>query len=303
MGYRAASYELRKRFGCKVLKLALSGGMTCPNRDGTKGDRGCTFCLAGSGDFAEPPCNCVKEQLERAKRRVAFKAKNAKYIAYFQSYTNTYAPTEYLRTLFSDAIAPDDIVALSVATRPDCLPDEVVSLLGELNALKPVTVELGLQTIHPQTAERIRRGYPLSDFDSAVRRLKAAGIEVIVHVILGLPGESAEMIEQTVRYVGKSGADGIKLQLLHILDGTDLADEWRAGNVPVLEQKEYLELLGRCVEALPPQIVIHRLTGDGAKKSLLAPLWSADKKAVLAAVNRYFEEHDITQGRTFSKED
>lgn len=302
MYYRSASAEFRKRFGCKVYKLALSGGMSCPNRDGTKGERGCTFCLSGSGDFAEPLCDSVEAQLARAKRRVAFKASGAKYIAYFQSYTNTYAPAAYLRKLFSAAIAPAQIVALSVATRPDCLPDEVISLLRELNAVKPVTVELGLQTIHPQTAARIRRGYELSEYDSAVRRLKVAGIEVITHVILGLPGETAEMIEQTVRYVGKSGADGIKLQLLHILDGTDLADEWRAGKVPVLELSEYLELLGRCVEALPPQTVIHRLTGDGAKKSLLAPLWSADKKAVLAAVNRYFETHDITQGRTCDKE-
>lgn len=298
MRYRSASDEFRKRFGCKVYKLALSGGMTCPNRDGTLGDRGCIFCLNGSGDFAA--CgSSVAEQISLAKQRVSFKAQNAKYIAYFQSYTNTYAPTEKLRTLFSEAIAPEDVVALSVGTRPDCLPDDVIALLSEINRKKPVMIELGLQTVHPQTAAFIRRGYELSTYDNAVRRLKAAGLEVITHMILGLPDETPEMIVKTARYIGQSGADGIKLQLLHILDGTDLADAWRAGQVPVLTMEEYLEVLGRCVEALPPVMVIHRLTGDGAKRSLLAPVWSADKKAVLAAVSRYFEEHDIQQGRNY----
>lgn len=299
---RMASAEFRKRFGCKVYKLALSGGMTCPNRDGTKGAHGCIFCFAGSGDYAEPCGPSVAEQIQRAKQRVAFKAKNAKYIAYFQSYTNTYAPAEQLRKLFSAAIAPEDIVALSVATRPDCLPEEVVALLTELNAQKPVMVELGLQTIHAQTAAYIRRGYALSDYDDAVGRLTAAGIEVITHVILGLPGETPEMMEQTVRYVGKSGVHGIKLQLLHILAGTDLADAWQAGSVPVLTLEEYLAILGRCVEALPPEMVIHRLTGDGAKKNLLAPMWSADKKTVLAAVQQYFNDNNITQGKTCERE-
>lgn len=298
MRYRSASDEFRKRFGCKVYKLALSGGMTCPNRDGTQGTRGCIFCLHGSGDFAA--CgSSVAEQISLAKQRVSFKAQNAKYIAYFQSYTNTYAPTEKLRTLFSEAIAPEDVVALSVGTRPDCLPDDVIALLSEINRKKPVMIELGLQTVHPQTAAFIRRGYELSTYDNAVRRLKAAGLEVITHMILGLPDETPEMIVKTARYIGQSGADGIKLQLLHILDGTDLADAWRAGQVPVLTMEEYLEVLGRCVEALPPVMVIHRLTGDGAKRSLLAPVWSADKKAVLAAVSRYFEEHDIQQGRNY----
>lgn len=299
MYYRTASAFFRERFGCKVYKLALSGGMTCPNRDGTLGDRGCIFCLHGSGDFAEAAQTSVEEQLKRAKQRVSFKAKDGRFIAYYQSFTNTYAPTEKLRALFTAALAPNEIVALSVGTRPDCLPDDVIALLSELNRQKPVMVELGLQTIHPQTAAFIRRGYALPVYDDAVRRLKAAGLEVITHMILGLPGETVEMIEQTASYIGRSGADGIKLQLLHILDGTDLADMWRLGQVPVLRIEEYLEVLGRCVEALPPDMVIHRLTGDGAKKSLLAPMWSADKKAVLAAVNRYFEEQNIRQGRTY----
>ncbi len=302
MYYRTASGFFRERFGCKVYKLALSGGMTCPNRDGTIGTRGCIFCLNGSGDFAEKMQNSVAEQIERAVQRVSFKIKNGKFIAYFQSFTNTYAPPAKLRTLFSEALAPEEIVALSVGTRPDCLPNDVISVLSELNRKKPVMVELGLQTIHPQTASFIRRGYDLPVYDDAVRRLKAAGLEVITHMIIGLPGETPEMIEQTARYIGRSGADGIKLQLLHILDGTDLADAWRAGQVSVLDIEEYLEVLGRCVEALPPETVIHRLTGDGAKQHLLAPMWSADKKAVLAAVNRYFTENDITQGRTCSRE-
>lgn len=299
MQYRTASAEFRSRFGSKVYKLALSGGMTCPNRDGTLDTHGCIFCLHGSGDFAAPPCESIAAQMEQAKQRVAFKAKNAKYIAYFQDFTNTYAPVARLRELFTAALAPEDVVALSVGTRPDCLPDEVITLLSELNCKKPVTVELGLQTIHPQTAEYIRRGYERAVYDEAVTRLKAAGIEVITHVILGLPNETPEMMLDTVRYVGRSGADGIKLQLLHVLDGTDLAEEWRQGKVTMLSREAYITLLGQCVEALPPSMVIHRLTGDGAKKHLLAPQWSADKKSVLAAVNRYFEANNITQGRTY----
>lgn len=299
MYYRTASEAFRERFGCKVYKLALSGGMTCPNRDGTKGERGCIFCLNGSGDFAQACETSVATQIEQAKQRVSFKIKNGKFIAYFQSYSNTYAPPEKLRELFTAALEPEDVVALSVATRPDCLPDKVITVLSELNCRKPVMVELGLQTIHPQTAHYIRRGFELSEFDDAVRRLKSAGLEVIVHMIIGLPNETPEMIEQTARYIGQSGADGIKLQLLHVLEGTDLADEWRAGKVPVLELSAYLEILGRCVEALPPGMVIHRLTGDGAKKSLLAPMWSADKKAVLSAARYHFEDHDIQQGRNY----
>lgn len=298
MQYRTASAMFRERFGCKVYKLALSGGMTCPNRDGTKGERGCIFCLHGSGDFAACGTS-VAEQIELAKQRVSFKIKNGKFIAYFQSYTNTYAPTEKLRELFTAALAPEEVAALSVGTRPDCLPDDVITLLSELNRKKPVMVELGLQTIHPQTALYIRRGFELPVFDDAVRRLKSAGLDVIVHMILGLPGETPEMIVKTARYIGQSGADGIKLQLLHVLEGTDLADDWRAGKVPILTLSEYLDLLGRCVEVLPPEMVIHRLTGDGDKNSLLAPLWSADKKAVLAAIQRHFEENNIQQGRTY----
>ena len=287
MDYLSANDYFRERFGCKLYKLALDGGMTCPNRDGTKGCGGCIFCSAsGSGDFAEPRRGSVTEQLERAKARVASKAKNARYIAYFQSFTNTYAPVEYLEPLFAEAISHPEVAALGVATRPDCLPGPVLDLLDRLNAVKPVIVELGLQTIHPETAAFIRRGYPLEDYDRAAAALRALGIHTVVHVILGLPGETEEMMLETVRYVGRT-ADGIKLQLLHVLEGTDLAELWRQGKVPVMDLETYARLLGRCLQVLPPETVVHRLTGDGAKKDLLAPLWTADKKHVLNYVNQY----------------
>ena len=283
-----ANEYFRQRFGCKVYKLALDGGMSCPNRDGTKGSRGCIFCSgAGSGDFAAARRGSVTEQIEAAKARVADKLRSGKYVAYFQSFTNTYAPLPYLEALFSEVIAHPDIAALSVATRPDCLPEAVLELLARLDRSKPVMVELGLQTIHPATADFIRRGYPLSDYDRAVERLSALGLHTVVHVILGLPGENEQMMVQTVRYVGRSGAKGIKLQLLHVLEGTDLAALWRAGKVPVLSLEDYARLLGRCLAVLPEDMVIHRLTGDGAKKDLLAPLWTGNKKAVLNYVNNY----------------
>ena len=289
--YNSFNREMKKRFGCKIYKLALSGGMTCPTRDGTLGTHGCIFCSAhGSGDFAAPKCESITAQIESAKRLVSNKAKDAKYIAYFQDYTNTYAPVEYLRELFYSAIEPDDIVALSIGTRPDCLPDDVIELLSELNKIKPVFIELGLQTIHPQTAEYIRRGYALPIFDKAVNTLTKNGIEVVVHVILGLPGETREMMLQTVDYVGRSGAKGIKLQLLHVLDGTDLAEDYRQGKFETLDMDIYIDILMECLKILPPDMVIHRLTGDGAKRDLIAPLWSADKKRVINEINRRLRE-------------
>ena len=221
---------------------------------------------------------------------------NARYISYFQSFTNTYGPIARLRALYFAAMEPEDVVALSVATRPDCLGPEVMDLLRECQARKPVWVELGLQTIHPATAAFIRRGYPLSVFDEAVRKLKAAGITVIVHQILGLPGESAEDMAATTRYIGASGADGIKLHLLHILKNTDLAALWQAGKIPVMELEDYISALELCVRVLPRQVVIHRLTGDGAKRDLLAPLWSGNKKRVLNAIHQAFLRDDVEQG-------
>ena len=300
--YRSLNDELKRRFGCKVYKLAISGGMTCPNRDGTLGSRGCIFCSAGgSGEFAMSS-GSVADQLERAKALVAPKAKNARYIAYFQAYTNTYAPVERLRSLFEEALAVPDVVALSVATRPDCLPHEVVALLAELNQIKPVWVELGLQTIHEATARFIRRGYDLPRFDAAVKTLKQNGLEVIVHLILGLPGETEEMMLQSVDYVAHSGADGVKLQLLHVLRGTDLATLYEQGAFETLSEDDYITLVAECMEHLPPTMTVHRLTGDGAKKDLIAPLWSADKKHVLNALNRYLDAHEIVQGRMFQSQ-
>lgn len=304
MGYRTFSQAMRDRFGGKVYKLSLDGGMTCPNRDGTLGRRGCIFCgEQGSGTFAAPLCNRMDQQLAQAKARVAAKNKGGRYIAYFQSFTNTYAPVSYLETLFRQAIAPEDVVALSVATRPDCLGPEVVALLAALNREKPVWVELGLQTIHPESARYLRRGYALPVYDRAVKTLKAQGIDVITHMILGIPGETAEDMAATARYVGRSGADGVKLQLLHVLEGTDLAREYRAGRVPLLSLEEYLAILEACLAVLPPDMVIHRLTGDGAKRDLLAPLWSADKKRVLNAIQRAFARDEVQQGSQWLPED
>ena len=277
----------------------MDGGFTCPNRDGTLGSRGCSFCLGGSGSFAEEKCSSVTEQIERAKRRVEKKNPSGRYIAYFQSYTGTYAPVERLNALFGEAIAHPDIAAISVGTRPDCLPPEVIELLARLNKIKPVWVELGLQTIHEKTAERIRRGYPLSVFDDAVKRCKASGLSTVVHMIIGLTGETPEMAAQTAAYIGKSGADGIKLQLLHVLRGTDLADEYAAGLFDVMSMEEYIAALEECVRQLPPQITIHRLTGDGDKKYLVAPLWSADKKRVLNEVNAAFRRDNVIQGEHY----
>lgn len=285
MHYNALSEYLKTKFGCKVYKLALEGGMTCPNRDGTCGSGGCIFCSAdGSGTFAQTG-QTVREQIEAAKLRVSDKIKDGKYIAYFQSFTNTYAPVSYLEPLFRAALDHPDVVVLSVATRPDCLPDDVLDLLGELNRIKPVWVELGLQTIHPETARYIRRGYELSVYDEAAAALKARGIEVVTHVILGLPGESKEQMVETVRYVG-ARTDGIKLQLLHVLQGTDLAKDYAAGKFRTLEPDEYCDLIVDCLRALPERVVVHRLTGDGAKKDLIAPLWSGDKKRVLNTLNQ-----------------
>ena len=293
MKYYSLNQYLKDTFGQKVYKIALNGGFTCPNRDGTLGTGGCIFCSgAGSGDFAESRALSVTEQLERGKKRIEQKYRDGKYIAYFQAFTNTYASVERLRALYEEAMSCPDVVALSIATRPDCLPDEVVALLAELNQKKPVWVELGLQTIHEKTADYIRRGYPLSVYDDAVMRLKKAGIQVIVHVILGLPGETTEEMKDTVSYVGKSGADGIKLQLLHVIKGTDLEKEYLAGSFRTLEMEEYVTLVADCIALLPENMIIHRMTGDGARSTLVAPRWSTDKKRVLNALAKAIREKE-----------
>ena len=277
----------RNTFGEKLYKLCLNGGFSCPNRDGTLDSRGCIFCSAGgSGDFAPSAAMDVDTQIEEAKARVAAKYHGSRYIAYFQAFTNTYAPVERLRTLYMPVIKRHDIAALSIATRPDCLGDDVLELLGELNRIKPVWVELGLQTTKPESVRYIRRGYETKLYDMAVKKLQCLGIHVITHVILGLPGESREDMLSTVRHVAAVGSDGIKLQLLHVLDGTDLAMDYRAGMFRAMELDEYIDLLKECIALLPENMVVHRLTGDGPKKSLIAPLWTGDKKRVLNAIKR-----------------
>ena len=291
MEYLSFNKYLKDKFGQKVYKISLDGGFTCPNRDGKAGTRGCIFCSkGGSGDFAESREMSITEQIENGKKRVEKKIKSGKYIAYFQAFTNTYAPVEILRQKYEEAINHPDIVALSIATRPDCLGDDVLRLLDEMNKIKTVFVELGLQTIHQKSAKYIRRGYDLSIYDKAVRDLKKIGVNVVVHVILGLPNESENDMLETVKYVCESGANGIKLQLLHVIDGTDLAKDYEKGLFKTLEFDEYVNLIVKCVKIIPKDIVIHRLTGDGAKKDLIAPLWSADKKRVLNAINKALRE-------------
>lgn len=299
--YHSLDYEMKQRFGEKVYRLSLNGGMTCPNRDGTAGTGGCIFCSAGgSGDFAAPAILPISEQLRMQKELIAKKRPVHKYIAYFQAYTNTYAPVEYLERIFLEAISDPEVVALSIATRPDCLGDEVLALLHRLNQIKPVWVELGLQTIHEDTARFIRRGYPLSCFAAAVTQLRAIGIEVIVHVILGLPGEDRDAMLQTCKYLNTCDIQGIKLQLLHILKHTDLATYYTETGFPVMTQEAYITLLIDCMEQLSPKIVIHRLTGDGPGALLIAPLWSQSKRAVLNNLHAELKRRGTWQGRLFT---
>lgn len=279
---------LKNRFGEKVYRLSLSSGCTCPNRDGKAGFGGCSFCSeGGSGEFAAAAAP-IDEQIEEAKKRIALKTDAEKYIAYFQAYTNTYGDTERLTDLYKKAISREDIAALSLGTRPDCLGDEVLTMLTELKKIKPVWIELGLQTVHEKTAERIRRGYPLSVFEEAYKRLKALGLETIVHVIFNLPGETREDMLETVRYLAglSPELDGIKLQMLQILEGTDLAEEYKKKPFPLMDLEEYSDLIAESVSILPENTVLHRMTGDGPRKLLIAPLWSLDKKRVLNTINR-----------------
>ena len=286
--YRGFSEHCREKFGCKVYKLSVDGGFTCPNRDGTIGTGGCIFC-DGSGAFAARGDD-ILAQLEEAKAKVAAKNKGGKYMAYFQAFTNTYAPVERLRRIYTAAMAPEEIVGLAIGTRPDCLGDDVLALLAELNAWKPVSVELGLQTIHEETARYIRRGYGAAVYRDAVRRLKAAGIEVVTHIILGLPGEDMEMAAETTRAAIAAGTDGVKFHLLHVLRGTDLAKDYAAGRFRCLELPESAAWLKRCLAEVPPHVTVHRITGDGAKRDLIAPAWSADKKRALNYLKAYLKD-------------
>lgn len=298
--YHSLDYMLRERFGEKIYKVSLNGGMTCPNRDGKIGNRGCIFCSAGgSGDFAGDAENTITEQIEAQKKLLVRKRPAGKYIAYFQAYTNTYAPPEYLRNIFTEALNHPDIIGLSIGTRPDCLEENVLNLLSELNEQKPVWVELGLQTIHKKTAVYIRRGYPLECFEQAVKSLRARNIEVIVHTILGLPGESRLDILDTMEYLNHQDIQGIKLQLLHVLKNTDLAEDFEKGLFQVYTMEEYLDLLISCLEHLSPDIVIHRITGDGPKDLLIAPTWSSKKRTVLNTLHQEFKTRNTWQGRLY----
>ena len=281
--YRTLNQHYRETFGCKVYKLSIDGGFSCPNRDGTCGTGGCIFC-DGSGAFAERGSS-IRKQLEQAKRRVEAKNPGGRYISYFQAFTNTYAPVAHLRKVYLEAIEPEEIVGLAIGTRPDCLGEDVIALLKEINAIKPLSVELGLQTTKPESVRYIRRGYENEVYFDAVKRLKAAGIEVVSHIILGLPGETPEDAVQTTRDAIAAGTDGVKFHLLHVLRGTDLAEDYAAGNFRCLTLEEYGIWLKNCIDLLPPSVTVHRITGDGAKKDLIAPLWSGDKKKVLNYLN------------------
>ncbi len=300
--YHSLDYHLKKRFGEKVYKVSLDGGMTCPNRDGTLGNGGCIFCSAGgSGDFAAPVSQTVTDQINQGiKELKSVKSVGNKFIAYFQSFTNTYAPVSYLRKLFTEAIEHPDIVILSIATRPDCLSDEIIELLCELNQIKPVWIELGLQTYHDSTAEFIRRGYPLTCFEEAVRKLQKCSIEIIVHIIIGLPFESKLDLLKTITYLSVLPIQGVKLQLLHVLKNTDLADY--IDKFHVLTEEEYIELVLMCLEHLPKHIVVHRITGDGPKHILIAPQWSTRKKAVMNSINKALKVQDTWQGKYYIRD-
>lgn len=298
--YHSMDYDLKTAYGEKVYKITLDGGMTCPNRDGTLGHGGCIFCSSdGSGDFAGSRACSISEQIAAGKRELSGKRPVHSYIAYFQAYTNTYAPVCRLEELYMEAIADPEVRILSIATRPDCLGPDVLELLGRINRIKPVWIELGLQTIHPATARYIRRGYELPVFEKAVRDLRSMGITVIVHTILYLPGEANEQMLETVDYLNRMDIQGIKLQLLHILKGTDLALEYERHPFPVPDMEDYIQFLGMCISRLNPQTAIHRLTGDGPSGLLIAPLWSSNKRTVLNTLHRYLKEQDIWQGKEY----
>ncbi|MCI6466096.1 MAG: TIGR01212 family radical SAM protein [Faecalicatena sp.] len=298
--YHSLDYDLKQNYGEKVYKITLDGGMTCPNRDGKVGRGGCIFCSAsGSGDFAGSRALSITEQIARGKKELNGKRPVHSYIAYFQAFTNTYAPVERLKKLYMEAIQDEEVKILSIATRPDCLGDDVLELLGAVNRIKPVWVELGLQTIHPATAAFIRRGYELPVFEKAVKDLRKLGITVIVHTILFLPGETKAQMLKTLDYLNHMDIQGIKLQLLHILKGTDLAEEYKKRPFLVPDMQEYIEFLGTCISRLNPQITIHRLTGDGPSDLLIAPLWTSQKRTVLNTLHRYLKEQDIWQGKEY----
>lgn len=298
--YHSMDYDLKQIYGEKVYKITLNSGMSCPNRDGTLGTGGCIFCSAqGSGDFAGCAHSSITEQLQAGKASLAGKRPIHSYIAYFQAFTNTYAPVGYLERIYMEAVQDPDVKILSIATRPDCLGEDVLNLLDKINQIKPVWIELGLQTIHPSTAAYIRRGYELPVFERAVNELRRREIEVIVHTILCLPGETEDMILDTLNYLNRQDIQGIKLQLLHVLKGTDLAADYKANPFYSPSMEEYIELLARCIARIRPDITIHRLTGDGPKELLIMPLWTSNKRTVLNTLHSYLKRMDIWQGKDY----
>ena len=300
MHYYSLNEYCKQTFGDKVYRLSLNAGCTCPNRDGSLSTGGCAFCSeGGSGDFAACYDVSISAQIAEAKARIQKKTDCKKFIAYFQAYTNTYAPLSHLRRIYTEALSEPDVVALSIGTRCDCLSEEVLNLLEELSQTKPVWVELGLQTIHNETHAKLNTHTTVEQFDQAVSQLHARAIPVIAHVILGLPGETKEMMLETISHIAHLPIDGVKLQLLHILKGTTLAFEYETQPFPLFELEEYCDFVIDCLELLPPNMVIHRLTGDGPRKLLIAPLWSTDKKRVLNTINKRLKERNTWQGRLY----
>lgn len=301
--YHSLDFYLKQHYGQKIYKISLHGGMSCPNRDGTLDTRGCIFCSeGGSGDFASDFDHNITVQIEKAKElihnKIVKQEVSPKYIAYFQAFSNTYGPISHLKRIFMEAILHPDIAIVSIATRPDCFNDEIYSLLEECNQIKPIWVELGLQTIHEETAAYIRRGYTLSVYNDTVKRLQSLGIPVIVHTILGLPGETKADMLKTIDYISNQSVQGIKLQLLHILKGTALGNFYEQGIISsVLSMEDYINLVIECMEHLPPNIVVHRITGDGPKRILLAPTWSSNKKMVLNRIHQEMRHRDTWQGK------
>lgn len=299
--YYSLNHYFQQLYKDKVYKIALNGGFTCPNRDGTKGTKGCIFCSeGGSGEFAGSSHISISNQIEEGKALLSNKKTGKYFVAYFQAFTNTYGPLSKLEALYYEAIQHPDIVGLFIATRPDCLSPEIIHLLSEINKIKKVWIELGLQTVHDRTAQWMRRGYDLNCFEKALVSLSSNGLEVIVHLIIGLPYETKEDLMATIDYIGQQTVSGVKLQLLHVLKDTDLGQLYNEGNLSVLSMDDYVDLVIDCIERLPPHMVIHRLTGDGPKSLLLAPLWSTQKKLVLNHLLKRFKTRATYQGKYFN---
>lgn len=299
--YHTWNYFLQNKFGCKVSKVALNGGFTCPNIDGTKGVGGCSYCLGGSGGFAGSPAESITKQFQSVAARMGKKWHDTKYIPYFQANTNTYAPLERLKELYSEALSQENAVGLAIATRPDAIAPDVMDYLEEFSKSTYLLVELGLQSIFDETGERINRGHSYAEFESCYRELKRRGINVCVHLIIGLPGETREMMLQSVRRVAQLKPECIKLHLLHILKGTKMAEEYERGELRCLELGEYVGIIVDALELLPPETAVQRLTGDGARDSLIAPLWSLKKFVVLNEIDKEMVRRNTVQGAYYEQ--